>query len=333
VRRARRATATVAFAAALSWASASHADDEWSVSPTAPSDPLRTTSHGALGVGLGSTAVGAVLLATASGDEVCGHVAGCLQESNEGTQRDAAMLLLGGGLGMAVVGGAVAGAATWSPLSSGEEREGPGAAVAGLALLSLSGASLGAGLALGGFGRAEPQLERSAGLLIAGGLFAVAGVPLLVAGSSREDAQERAEQRAQEEIEDRQKQETRARRQRVRADRIREAEATEAKSPTMAWVGVGFMAVGTGIGAAFIVRSSNPTQTGWSGFSEKIESAAAAATSLVLGFGVGIPLVAVGTQRVLTRGAAPIDPPPSGASLSPRSVTVGPGSMSASWAF
>lgn len=301
----RRARCTaIAVAVVLVARTAPLLAGEPSSSPQQPSgsdaDPLVPGSTASLGIGLGATVLGGVVVAAAPSEVRCGQVAGCLPSSNEGTARDVGVLAIGGGLGLAAVGGLGMVATRGWPLAPGELRDGPGAATTGFVLTSLSGAALGSGVALAVAGNDVPRPERATPLFIGSGVLAIAGVPLLLAGGSREDPVERGEEAFERHAEA----EREAARERARREEKPYTGPTAMRSPRTAAAGYVVMGLGTAGGVALAaVAASPPASRGFmdfDGLGHSIGFAGASALSFAVGLGVGIPLVVSGSTKVPT---------------------------------
>jgi hypothetical protein len=165
--------------------------------PASKTDPLFPTAIAELIAAGSMLALGGLLWGTAVGEERCGAIAGCVDVMDYEAlrQREAGVTLVGLGSGFAVFGSLSLGLLAADPLEPGEERDAPGAAVAGHLLFATGISTFAAGFVHGA--AADPRTSdytRAWPFYVFGLTAAAVGIPLFVGGVSREDEHERLEE-------------------------------------------------------------------------------------------------------------------------------------------
>ncbi len=166
--------------------------------PASELDPLIPTAIAELVAAGAMLALGGVLWGTAVGDERCGAIAGCIQVLSDAAlaRREAGVAMVGLGAGFAMFGGLSLGLLAADPLESEEARDAPGAAVTGHLLFAAGLSTFAAGFVYGA--AADPRTidyERPWPFYLLGLTATAVGIPLFVAGVSRETEHERLQER------------------------------------------------------------------------------------------------------------------------------------------
>lgn len=308
------ARSALALAASLSWTSVAKADPP--VEDPFLKDPLLPTSIAVGAAGVTTAIAGALVWQSADPRPLCGAL-GCLEGKDNTPERAKGAALVGVGAGLAVASAAGLAFSLGAPLEGDEERDGPGAATAGLLLTSMSLGALGGGLSFGGAGASNADYGKSTPFFLASAGLAGIGIPLLIAGADVEDEAERREEADERRAKKSSREKDRRKRESERLAIERGEVETELKNPGMVVAGSVFLVAGVGGFVGCVVGASQVDSGGgfmdFSGL-ERLAWIGGAVASLGAGAGAGIPMVVIGSRPV----------PKSDASDSPEAKTPPP---------